>query len=235
MKYWILLKQNSKCHKGTLLALFILVGILALVLSTTVSLWINSGNYVRQEMGRMGFGDLTAWISDADDETVLIQEIESLNDINKVEGQQLVFSEYEINDMESDSEGQFIRYEQEHTSGYKFFNEDLEGYQSEDIQINPGEIYLPASMISMFGAQIGDELTIHVARNGNTKTFKVQGFYEDPFMGSSMIGMKGFLISTQDYQEIAENIGRSGIDALARTGGMFHVFQEEGSSLSASE
>ncbi|MDD3221383.1 MAG: FtsX-like permease family protein [Lachnospiraceae bacterium] len=235
MKYWILLKQNSKRHRGTLLALFILVGILAIVLSTTISLWINSGNYVRQEMERMGFGNLTAWISGTEDDTPLIQEIESLNDISKVEGQQLIFSEYEINGMESDSEGQLILYGDEHDERYRFFNEDLSGYQSEDIQITPGDIYLPTSMVSMFGAQTGNELMIRAARNGKTKTFRVAGFYEDPFMGSTMIGMKGFLISGQDYKEIVEEIRQSGIDALARTGWMLHVFQEEGSSLTVSE
>ena len=30
----------------------------------------------------------------------------------------------------------------------------------------------------------------------------VAGYYEDPFMGSSMIGMKGFLISEKTYEEI---------------------------------
>jgi putative ABC transport system permease protein len=55
----------------------------------------------------------------------------------------------------------------------------------------------------------------------------VKGFYEDPFMGSSMIGMKGFLISEADYSGIIQTIRDTGIDALARDGAMLHIFQAD--------
>jgi len=43
-------------------------------------------------------------------------------------------------------------------------------------------------------------------------------------MSSSMIGMKGFLVSQADYQTAVEIINSSDIDALARAGAMVHIF-----------
>lgn len=56
--------------------------------------------------------------------------------------------------------------------------------------------------------------------------FTVAGFYEDPVMGSSMIGMKGFLICEADHEAIAAMIGQAGVDALAREGFMLHITQK---------
>ena len=82
-------------------------------------------------------------------------------------------------------------------------------------------------MISMFGVKIGDEIRFQVARGGQAADFTVKGYYEDPFMGSSMIGMKGFLISEADYSGIIQTIRDTGIDALARDGAMLHIFQAD--------
>ncbi|RGY97973.1 ABC transporter permease [Clostridium sp. AM58-1XD] len=90
-------------------------------------------------------------------------------------------------------------------------------------------------MVSMFGIQEGDEIHFAVARSGISASFTVKGFYEDPFMGSSMIGMKGFLIGKSDYEKIEENIRKAGIDGLARSGAMLHIFREEGSTVTVSE
>ena len=45
-------------------------------------------------------------------------------------------------------------------------------------------------MASMFDIQVRDTITFPIARSGGDMAFTVAGFFEDPFMGSSMIGMK---------------------------------------------
>lgn len=87
----------------------------------------------------------------------------------------------------------------------------------------------------MMGVKIGDTIDFSIARNGGTVALTVSGFYEDPFMGSSMIGMKGFLISEADYAAITDTIANSGIDALARGGSMLHVFQTADSEVTTAE
>ena len=61
----------------------------------------------------------------------------------------------------------------------------------------------------------------------------MKGFYEDPFMGSSMIGMKGFLINEADRNGALDILQNAGIDALARNGAMLHIFPQAESKASA--
>lgn len=54
-------------------------------------------------------------------------------------------------------------------------------------------------------------------------------------MGRTMIGMKGFLICEQDYDDIAGIIKETGINSLARQGFMLHISKTLGSAMTASE
>lgn len=234
MEYKTLLKADFKRHKGSLAGVFLLVLLAAAALGTVLTVWTSSGNYVNGEMKRAGFGALTAWVSNVSDMGALSGSIESLEDVGRVDTQNLIYSDYSVNGEESDSEGQLIPYSREETR-YKFFTDDFSSYQEGTPDILPGEVYVSPSMVTMFGVQIGDEISFPIARAGRDLALTVKGFYEDPFMGSSMIGMKGFLISEEDYIGAGQVIQDSGIDALARNGAMLHIFPEEGSSLTVSE
>lgn len=232
MEIRILWKANLKRHAGSLCGIFLLLLLVSASLATVLTIRSNSGRYVEQEMDRMGYGNLSAWVSGISDVEPLISEIVSLEDAQSASAQQIIFTEYEIGEQESDSEGQLIAYDPEEVP-YKIFQDDLSGYLSGAIEIAPEEIYVSPSMVSMFGLTVGDTITFPIARSGVDKTFVVRGYFEDPFMGSSMIGMKGFLICREDYDEINDMIESAGNDGLARSGYMLHIFQTEESGLSA--
>lgn len=234
MEIKTLLKANLKSHRGTVLGVFVLILLVSLSLGTVLTVWLNSSRYVDSEMNRLDYGELTAWVSGLPDAAPLTEEISALDEVESVGVQSLIFSEYEIEDQESDSEGQLITYDPAHYP-YKFFADDLSGYQAAPTEIAQGEVYVSSSMASMFGVQAGDSITFPIARSGGDVTFTVSGFYEDPFMGSSMIGMKGFLINGQDHEEIAGMIEESGADSLAREGFMLHISQISGSALTAAQ
>lgn len=234
MEIKTLLKSNIKSHRGTVLGVFVLILLVSLSLGTVLTVWLNSSRYVDSEMDRLGYGGITAWVSGLPDAAPLTEEISALDEVESVGVQSLIFSKYEIGDQESDSEGQLITYEPAHYP-YKFFADDLSGYQAAPTEIAQGEVYVSASMASMFGVQAGDAITFPIARSGGDVTFTVAGFYEDPFMGSSMIGMKGFLICEQDHEEIGGMIEESGVDSLAREGFMLHISQISGSTLTAAQ
>ncbi|MDE7280651.1 MAG: ABC transporter permease, partial [Ruminiclostridium sp.] len=219
----MIVKANMKRHKGTLSGIFILTLFAASALGTVLSVWTNSGKYIKSEIERAGFGELTAWVSGVEDISALTQSIESIPEVDRTETQALIFSNYTAKGQESDSEGQLITYSPDKKK-YKFFTDDLKGYKEQPDSISKGDIYVSPSMISMFGLNIGDEIDFPVARAGIRAVFTVKGFYEDPFMGSSMIGMKGFLICRSDREEILSVIKSAGIDALARDGAMIHIF-----------
>lgn len=234
MEYKTLLKANLKRHRGALIGVLILMLFTCAALGTVLSVWTNSGHYIRSEIERAGFGDLTAWVSGLSDTNSLAEEINRIPEISHVETQELFFSDYTVGNQESDSEGQLILYHAEENR-YRFFSEDLQSYEEAPDVISAGEIYVSPSMVSMMGLSIGDEIRFPIARAGRDMVFTVAGFYEDPFMGSSMIGMKGFLIGEEDFQEIRQLIQSSGIDALAREGAMLHIFAAESNTRTAAE
>ena len=231
---WILLKANLKRHRDSLLGIFSLIFLSALFLTAVLAVWHSAAHFEDRELNRLGYGDLTAWVSgDEKVLSMLSEELEAQGTVESVSVQPLIFSDYEINGQDSDSEGQMILYDPSRTA-YRFFNETLSGYGESPEQINAGEVWLPASLVSMYGAAVGDEIRFSIARQGGQLTLTVAGFFEDPFMGSSMIGMKGFLISEETLHETREILAGAGIDALAREGGMVHITAED-SSVPAAE
>lgn len=234
MEKKILLRANIKRHKGTLCGIFILTFLAAAALGTVMTIWINSGQYIQNELDRTGFGALTAWVAKLPQDDDLQESIRALDEIGHVERQSFIYANYTANGMESDSEGQLISYIPTENR-YRFFTDDLSGYTNPPESILSGETYVSPSMVSMFGIGIGDEITYPIARAGKALTLTVKGFYEDVTMGSAMIGMKGFLISEADRQAALDVIENAGIDALARDGAMIHIFPKEENSLTVSD
>lgn len=234
MKYKILIIAGIKKHKGGFIGIFALVLFVSAFLCTVLNIWTNSDKYIRNELSRAGFGELTAWVSGIPDTSKLAADMEAVRDVESVETKHIIFSSYTANEKASDSEGQLIPYIQK-DNRYRFFTEDLLSYPEESPKIDQGEVYVSPSLISMFDIKVGDSIQFAIARSGGNVTLTVKGYYEDPFLGSSMIGMKGFLIAESDYNAIVHTIQQAGIDALAREGAMFHVLKENDSQSTTAE
>ena len=108
MEIKTLLKSNLKSHRGTVFGVFALLLLVSLSLGTVLTVWNNSSRYVDSEMNRLGYGDITAWVSGLSDVAPLAEEVSALDEVESVGVQSLIFSEYEIGDQESDSEGQML-------------------------------------------------------------------------------------------------------------------------------
>lgn len=225
MENTIICRAGFRRHKAALFGIAVLLFLVALSLTTVLTVFLGGGRHIEQEMQRAGFGNLTAWVSEMPDMKALTGSIETQDGIERTKVQRLIFSDYEANGVESDSEGQLIPWDSG-TETYHFFLDRLNGHRDAPEEIIPGTVYVSPSMISVMDLEIGDTITFPVARGGVTKNFTVAGYYEDPFMGSSMIGMKGFLISEADYMEIQKVIEETGMDNLARSGAMIHIFTE---------
>lgn len=74
-----------------------------------------------------------------------------------------------------------------------------------DIEIQKGEIYVPYSFQALCNAQIGDPVYLR----GTEETFFVAGFFEDPLMGSSMMGVKTLLLSDEDWERLYEEVWKN--------------------------
>lgn len=226
-----LLKAGIKRQKGGIAGLFILIFTVSVTLIMALTVYINSSSYVSQEMSRLGYGDMTAWVSNVDNLNQLTQEIDSLSDVEKVEKQTIVFAGYTINGITSDDDGQLFAYDPKQYP-YKILNNGLSGY--EDVkEVGKGEIYISPSIKSKYNVSIGDQVHFKLSRNGEEKVLTIKGYFEDPFMGSSMIDMKSFLISESDLSDVNDILSKtSDFNILGRDGAMLHIFQSSSSKLS---
>lgn len=218
-------KAGIKKQKGSLIGIAFLMFLVSLSLAIVAVLYFNGKTYMQEELERAGFGDLTAWVSDVPEIQRVMDEIEEQEEVTRVTAQELLFTNYEANGVESDSEGQLILWNAGEER-YRFLTEDFLNYQGMPEEITTGTVYISPAMVSMMNLQIGDTITFPVERGEEPFSLTVAGYYEDPWMGSSMIGMKGFLIGEADYEFLMERITAVGIDALARPGYMLHIFAE---------
>lgn len=233
----MIIRAGMKRHKGSLFGIGVLLFLTALFLTVVLMTAFAGNSYIREEMERAGFGDLTAWTADVPDMEFLLGNIREQEGVEDAKVQKLIFSEYEANGVESDSEGQMIPWVSSESgistrSRYHFFENSLSEYAKAPAEIMEDEVYVSPSMKSMMDLEPGDTIIFPIARGGRNIGLTVAGYYEDPFMGSSMIGMKGFLISEKTYEKILSIIEESGMDALARNGSMIHIETAEGVTIS---
>lgn len=234
MNIAILLKRGIQKHRGVIIGLFVLQFLISFSLTTALTIFTNSGSYVRHEMERLGFGNITAWVSNVNGVEGLVAEIESLDSVQHVGVQPLIFSGYTIKGTHSDNEGQLIAYAPDQYS-YKFLNESMSRYHDSS-SIGKGEIYISPAMKSVYDVEIGDTVRFELSRTDDIKEFTVKGYFEGPFMGSSMIDMKSFLISSSDFKELSDQISQiSDFNVLARVGDMLHVIESGTSNLSPTD
>ncbi len=132
----------------------VLLFLAALSLASVLTIYLGGGNDIRQEMERAGFGNLTAWVSDVPDMDALTDSIEWQEGVEKTEVQNIIFSEYEANGVESDSEGQLIPWMSREET-YRFFQDSLSGYEEPPEAIAAGTVYASPSMVSVMGLERG--------------------------------------------------------------------------------
>ena len=128
MKEIIFFKANYRRHKGSFYGIFLLVLMIAIAVCTILSIWHNANVYTAKEMVRLGFGDLTAWTNKSEKDDLLLQELNTLEEVETVGVQELIYARYRINGVESDSEGQLIVYTPQQYP-YKVFQDNLSGYK----------------------------------------------------------------------------------------------------------
>lgn len=154
----IMIRAGMKRHKRSFIGIGILLLLTAFSLTTVLMTSLVGNRYIREEMERAGFGDLTAWAADVPDMDFLLESIREQDGVEDAKVQRLIFSAYEANGVESDSEGQMIPW----TSGsgrYRFFEDDLSGHMEAPEGIREEEVYVSPSMKSMMDLALGDTVT----------------------------------------------------------------------------
>lgn len=229
---YLVLKKNIKKNLGTIIAIFFLLFLINIFIIIAFTLNKNSLEYLNNEQNRLGFGNVTTWISNTNIDD-LTKEIEQIADVELVRNQELIFAGYSINNKHSDNEGQLLKYNSDYH--YKIISNTLDSYQK-DASLEDNEIFISPALKDTYDITIGDTIYFEITRDNSPKEFIVKGYFEDPFMGSSMIDMKSFLISNNAFKTLKEEISNTNsINALARNGAMLHIYQKENSKLNSNE
>ena len=71
----MIIRAGLKRHKGTLFGIGVLLFLTALSLTVVLMTAFAGNSYIREEMGRAGLGDLTAWTADVPDMEFLLESI----------------------------------------------------------------------------------------------------------------------------------------------------------------
>ena len=229
-KYKMLLGAAWKRQWFSVCALFLMIVIASLCLFSAITLYTSGTASVEDKMDRLGFGSFTVWVSGQPER--LLGEIGQIEDVERAIQQEIIYAGYEVNGSYSDNEGQLISHDG--TMPYHFIDRNGEIVDLSEIPV--GSIYISPAMESMFDVGIGDTIRFNLSRTNGRKAFTVAGYFEDAFMGSSMIDMKSFLVNSADYEEMLRIMADSAaIDVLGRSGAMLHIFKDPESGLSDKE
>lgn len=240
MRDFTLIKANIKRQKGSFIGVFLLIWIISISLCAILSVWGNANDYVNQEIDRIGYGTFTCWTENVTDMDALQQEVEAFSDVEKVTIQPLLYVRYIINGHESGSSALMLPYQPE---DYYIFKDDLSGINASPKKPEKGEVYVTPAFCSLYDAVIGDK--VEVILNDKKEYLTIKGFFEDPVMGSSMMGMKTILMNPEEWDDIdnrlrtplpKDNTNKNiSSNNSASTGAMFHIFQSEKSKLTTSK
>ena len=203
----LIIKGNFRKNKGAYIAVFILMFIVSVCFVSVISVVRNTHKHNKKAMEDTGLGDMLIWCAeynitdfneakkelsnrlencDAISEVKAIDQIETyITDINGKEYGNTVF----LTNCDSD------------LVSYKIFDGD--GNPVTDPELNSREVIVPISFTTMFNVDIGDTFTIGRADYKIDVTIKY--FFEDPYMGTQIMGVKTLLISDADFAYIREN------------------------------
>ena len=91
------------------------------------------------------------------------------------------------------------------------------------------------AVATMYGVDIGDSVEIQIAGEEKQMRFTIRGFFEDPFAGSSMMGVKTMLINKASMEELEQNVLMAGEASTVADAEMLHIFQKKDSGQKTKE
>ena len=233
MRNLTLIKANIRHQKGSFLGLFLLIFIVTASFGAVLTVYNNAHAYEKEQMERIGFGDIASWVTSACDVEELIEEITALPDTERVDSREIVMANYEVNGEDGGSNAMFLPYETgEHA--YYLYEDDLSGYRTGEVYLDEGEVFVSPAFVALYGAEIGDLVVVEIAE-GETVPYTIRGFFEDPVCGSAMMGIKTILINRRSQQELAKKLESTGDAATGVSAYLLHIFQSEDSTLSLGE
>lgn len=225
------LKANIRHQRGNFLSIFILMMMVSVSLTAVLTININAGKSEREALEHAGFGDLLVDLDsmEAQERDRLIQKTKENEHVEKVETIEIVTAA--IEDINGKEPGGSVMLESYQAGDFdlRIYDESGIDFLTERGELKPGEICVPISFTSMYQCKIGDKV-LFKSQEGSLE-YTVKYFFEDPFMGSSIMGIKTLLINEEDLKAL-QDIAESGTNGFLQSGILLNIFQKETSELS---
>lgn len=201
MNYFTLVKANFRSKKGTFIGVGTLIFIITVCLCAVINIFENAGDFEARELERIGFGDITYWISESHDTEQLRAQIEAVDGVEKVELQPELLVTYSVNGIRNDSSAFGIAWEEGEHAFY-IYEDDLSGINRHPHGPKEGEVYVPPSFQSLYNAKIGDNVDVYITGEEDVRHYRIAGYLEDPVAGSAIMGFKTILFNGKDINEL---------------------------------
>lgn len=224
MRYQItIIKANIKKAKGTFLGIFLLLLIISTSLCAVLAVWKNATFYEHQELKRLGYGDITQWVADVEDTDALSKQIAGLDEVKAVMRQDVIYAHFKIGNVTRDETGLMYAYEPD-VYDYHIFDENHTGFLEAPSSLQKNEVYVPVIFAAEYKLKTDDVIEIETAPN-QKEQYTVKGFFEDPVMGSTVMGVKTILMNKGAQQALTNRIAQAQ-DSELRTGSAYHIVQK---------
>lgn len=232
MEILTLLRANIRHKKGAFISVILLMMIITLSFSVTVSNNDNVSDGIDRAHKGADTGDFAAFIAESELDGDMPEKLSENENTERIRDEKaMAILSYKIGDREGKSPYFLLKWE----NSLPVFDEKLMEFEAAPEGLSAGEVYVPAAMKTVYGCEIGSEITINT-KNGEEK-FAVKGFVEDPFLGSMSIGIKQLFISESDFERLYSESadGENAAVNLLFPCRMIHIFKAEGSDLSVTE
>lgn len=210
------IKGNFRKNKGSYISVAILMFVVSVALTTAFSVIINTNKRDAEQMDTVGLGNIMAAI-DYEYQGQTIDEYyaycdELANNMLAVDGVEridqipvVVMNIVDVNGGDGNSSVFVYDYKSKYLT-YNIYDENDKLLT--DFKLNEGEIIVPVSFKSLYNTEIGDQVTLSLhgwdEKEENHFTYKIAAYMEDPYMGSSVMGIKTLLLCDEDIASLCE-------------------------------
>lgn len=205
-----ILKKDLKRKKSMNLILLIFIFLATMLIASSYQNLTVVQNGVEYFMEKAGLADFIIFVMEGEEGSALDENdkatrkfIKGHDEVSRFEEDEVVIAakkDFKIEGKEKfETRGEIMLGICE-ANMQTFFDKD----NQEIKEMEKGTIYLTRGVMLENNLKEGDKLTFH-APNGYQKKFEIIGYDKDVLFGSDMMNQARFLISEEDYKDIAEN------------------------------
>lgn len=221
-----IVRGNFRKGKGAYISIGILLFVVSFSLISVMTIYSNSRERDIQVLKEDGFGDMLGLVhaNDALQKLGTNQEnvISKIKQCDSVEKVKAVPAVYTFLTNRADSTQMIVMDYQNQKFTYTQYNE--QGKRIENPVLKNNEISVPVSFKQLYHYKIGDNL---VMGGGKHKfTYQIASYFEDPYMGSSMIGIKTILVNKKSMQQLQKTADLAGKSYL-QSGKVLSIFKKD--------